>query len=118
MSDARKWVLWGVLLAGTLTAVSQWTQEGRVSAVVPTATWALAVLLTLLADLAPRVATGLAVLILASSTLVTGPQVWEALTERLADAGPADGLTPDQRGRLQQPDELRDQVLPPNLDFA
>lgn len=118
--DAKQWVLWAVLIAGVLTVVSEWTEDGRVSAVIPAAVWVLAVLLTLFAEFAPRVAVGLAVLILASSALITGPNVWKSLQDRLAGKTHVEDsptLSPNQEARLQQPKELRDGT-PPGTAFA
>lgn len=111
-SQAKSLVLWSMIAAGGLTAVSAWTEEGRVSARVGVAVWVGAILLTASAEFAPQAAGGLAVLILVASVIVTGPDVWRQLTSRLnAPRFPDEDtdVAPGSRGRVQQPDELRDQ---------
>lgn len=113
-AQAKQLALWAVLGAAALTSVSAWLSQGRVSARVPTATWIAAIILTAAAEVAPKPASGFAVLVLVTSVVVTGPNVWRQLADRMAgprfpdedtDIPPGEG----RRGRAQQPPELRDQ---------
>lgn len=111
-ADAKKLALWAVIGSAALTAANQWTQQGGVSARVWVAAWVAAIVFTLAAEVAPRPASALAILVLVTAVVVTGPNVWTELSKRVAgEGGPPDERTdvpPGSRGRAQQPDELRD----------